>query len=263
MPDPGSSQVASVKDPTLEQAASTISRSLSSRRLVIVVGNCRVDYEGRASSSLDWGERVLLIKRDGSVLVHRPSGYEPVNWQPSKCLFRVEVTEEGVLVVASRTHQKETLSLLFDRIASVDCYDLIDQGEFNLYVSEEQMKEAILTRPDLIEEGFRPITSEKDLGEAGFIDIIGEDSNGNLVVVEIKRKSAGKEAAIQLNRYVNSIRKDLNRGLRGIIAAPDLRKGTQGLLATMSLEFRAVSPQKCAEVLGQLETRKISDFLQK
>jgi len=261
MSDARSPQSLSIKDPSFDEAASVLRRSLSTRRLIIVVGNCRVDYEGRANSSLDWGERVLIVKKDGSVLVHRSSGYEPVNWQPSKCLFRIEAEKESLHIVAARPQQRETLSLHFNRILSVDSYDLSDRGEFNLYVSEEQMKEAILARPDLIEEGFRPIVSEKNLGEAGFTDIMGEDSSSNLVVVEIKRVPAGKESVAQLNRYLNSIRKDLGRGLRGIIAAPELRKGTQGLLATMNLEFREVSPQKCAEILAQRQTRKISEFL--
>jgi len=168
-----------------------------------------------------------------------------------------------LLIVAARPQQRETLSLFFDRILSVDSYDLTDRGDFNLYVSEEQMKEAILARPELVEDGFCPIASERNLGEAGFTDIVGEDSNGNLVVVEIKRNPAGRESVIQLNRYVNSIKKNIGRGLRGIIVAPELKRGTQGLLASMNLEFKAISPQKCSEILAQRETRKISEFFRK
>jgi len=261
--DKRSSQLISIKDPTLEDAASMIRRSLSAQRLLIIVGNCRVEYKGRASSTLDWGQRVLIVKRDGSVLVHRPSGYEPVNWQPSKCMFRVEVGAESLSIIAARPQQKETLSLFFDRILSVDSYDLVDRADFSLYVSEEQMKEAILAQPELVESGFRPIGSEKNLGEAGFTDIVGEDSNGNFVVVEIKRNAAGRQSVLQLNRYIDSIRKNIGRGLRGIIVAPELKKGTQGLLASMNLEFKAISPQKCSEVLAQRETRKISEFFRK
>ena len=258
-----SSKAISIRNPTLEEAASAMRRSLSAHRLLIVVGNCRVDYEGRASSNLNWGERVLVVKRDSSVLVHRPSGYEPVNWQPSKCLFRIEVEPTNLQILAARTQQRERLSLRFDRILSVDSYDLVDEGEFNLYVSEEQMKEAILARPDLVEDGFRPTASERNLGDAGFTDIVGEDSNGNFVVVEIKRNPAGRESVMQLSRYVNSIRRSIGRGLRGIIVAPELKKGVQALLMSMNLEFKAISPQKCSEVLDQRETRKISEFFRK
>jgi RecB family endonuclease NucS len=176
-------------------------------------------------------------------------------------VFRVAVEEENVKIIATRYEPRETLTLYFDCVLSVDSYNLSDKGQFNLYVSEEQMKEAILARPELIEPGFRPLVVEKNLGEAGFTDIMGEDSKGNLTIVEIKRTTAGRESVMQLNRYLTTIRKDLGRGLRGIIAAPEMRKGTQGLLASMNLEFRSVSPQKCAEILGQRRTRKISEFI--
>ena len=73
----------------MSEAAESLNSALRSRKFVLVMGDCKVDYDGRASSTLDWGERVTIIKQDGSVLVHRPNGYEPVNWQPPKCLVRV------------------------------------------------------------------------------------------------------------------------------------------------------------------------------
>ncbi|MGP8127479.1 MAG: endonuclease NucS, partial [Candidatus Bathyarchaeia archaeon] len=76
-------------NPTLSDAAEALGKAFRARSLAIIVGNCRVDYEGRASSTLEWGERIAMIKQDGSVLVHRPTGYEPVNWQPPKCMVSV------------------------------------------------------------------------------------------------------------------------------------------------------------------------------
>ena len=52
------------------------------------------------------------------------------------------------------------------------------------------MKQAILTAPELVEEGMKPLEAEKSFGEAGFTDIYAEDNHGNLVVVEIKRNPA-------------------------------------------------------------------------
>ena len=50
--------------------------------VLIVVGCCSVEYSGRARSTLGWGARIVIIKPDGSVLVHQRAGREPVNWQP-------------------------------------------------------------------------------------------------------------------------------------------------------------------------------------
>src|SRR3972149_7784617 len=77
-------------NPTLPDAASAIQKAFAQRRTLIVAGNCRVRYSGRASSTLEPGERLLIIKADGALLVHRPVGYEPVNWQPAGSVFHVQ-----------------------------------------------------------------------------------------------------------------------------------------------------------------------------
>ncbi len=75
-------------NPTLAEAESLIQRALAQRSMLIVAGNCSVKYAGRASSTLEPGERMLVVKADGAVLVHRPVGYEPVNWQPAGSIFQ-------------------------------------------------------------------------------------------------------------------------------------------------------------------------------
>ena len=82
---------------------------------------------------------------------------------------------------------------------------LDDSAEFALFASEKDMHKAILIQPSLIEEGFKPISYEKKVAP-GFIDVFGIDKNGKLVVIEVKRKIAGKEAVIQLANYVSAIR---------------------------------------------------------
>ncbi|MEM2914144.1 MAG: endonuclease NucS, partial [Candidatus Bathyarchaeia archaeon] len=68
--------------PSVNEALNTVRDAVSERKTIILVGNCWVNYHGRASSTLEPGERILIVKEDGSVLVHRSKGYEPVNWQP-------------------------------------------------------------------------------------------------------------------------------------------------------------------------------------
>ncbi len=118
----------------------------------------------------------------------------------------------------------------------------MDSGEFILNASEYDMHKAVLLKPSLLEEGFKPISYEKHI-EPGFVDIYGEDKNGKLVVVEVKRKTAGKEAALQLARYIDAIKTKANRELRGVLAAPSLGKDVQRMLATLGLEFKALDPK--------------------
>jgi hypothetical protein len=247
--------------PTLSDAAETLEKAFRARSLAIIVGNCRVDYEGRASSTLEWGERVAMIKQDGSVLVHRPTGYEPVNWQPPKCMVSLRLDDGTLVVNASRPQPKETVSIEFKEITLVATGNLADSGEFALHVTEEQMKQAILTAPDLVEAGLKPLQQEKSLGEAGFTDIFAEDKEGNLVVVEIKRVAASKDAVMQLQRYLNTLRKRINRPIRGMVVAPELRKSAQPPLNTLKLEFVRLAPEKCFMVLKSRKDAKLSQFL--
>jgi RecB family endonuclease NucS len=137
----------------------------------------------------------------------------------------------------------------------------VDKGEFALHASEEDMQKAILIEPSLVEGGFKPISYEKKV-EPGFVDVYGEDKTGKFVVVEIKRKTASKEAALQLAKYVDAIRSLTNREVRGVLAAPNLAKGVQRLLETLGLDFKALDPEKCAEVLSKPETRRLAEFFE-
>ncbi|MBS7657159.1 DUF91 domain-containing protein, partial [Candidatus Bathyarchaeota archaeon] len=77
---------------------------------------------------------------------------------------------------------------------------------------------------------------------------------------EIKRKSAGKDAVLQLAKYVESVKGIVNREIRGVIVAPQLARGAQKLLATLGLDFKQLDPRKCAEIIRKTETKKLVDF---
>lgn len=248
-------------DPRLSEAAEILEKAFRSRSFVLVIGKCRVDYEGRASSTLEWGERMTMVKQDGSVLVHRPTGYEPVNWQPPKCVVKVKLNDSGVVLSASRSQPRENVSIEFQQISLMVTGSLADSGEFALHVTEEQMKQAILTAPDLVEAGLKPLQEEKSLGEAGFTDIFAEDKEGRLVVVEIKRNAASKDAVLQLERYLDTLRRKVNRPLRGIIVAPELRKSAQPTLNSLMLEYVRLAPEKCFSVLKSRRDMKLSHFM--
>jgi RecB family endonuclease NucS len=254
-----SKKVSVLVNPTLLEAESLIKKTFAQRSTLIVAGNCRVKYVGRASSTLEPGERMLIIKADGALLVHRPVAYEPVNWQPAGSIFRVQTKAESLEIRGVRQKPRESVTLTFDSVFLVSSLNLVDSGEFILNASEYDMHKAVLLKPSLLEEGFKPISYEKHI-EPGFMDIYGEDKNGKLVVVEVKRKTAGKEAVLQLARYIEAVKTKANRKVRGILAAPRLGKDMQRLLATLGLEFKALEPKKCALVLTKVGTAKLDDF---
>jgi RecB family endonuclease NucS len=229
--------------PNIDEAENLVKEAISHSKTLLAIGRCSVSYQGRAKSKLAPGERILVIKGDGSLLV----------------LFHVHGKENRLEIRAVRQKPPETVIVVFDDIQTCASYVLSDSGEFSLYASEEDMQKAILLRPDLLEEGFRPITYEKKV-ESGFVDVYGEDKTGKFVVVEIKRKTAGKDAALQLARYLDAIRARTNRKVRGILVAPDIGKDVQRTLVTLGLEYKHLDPRKCAEILTRSETKKLAEF---
>jgi hypothetical protein len=181
--------------------------------------------------------------------------------KPPGCVFQVEASAGMLKIRAVRLQPREVLNIFFDRILQASAANLKDYGEFAMYVTEFDMKRAILASPSLLEEGFKPISSEKDMGESGFIDVLGEDSEGNLVVVELKRNPAGKEAVLQLDRYIRALKEKTSKPIRGVIAAPEIRKEAQPLLASLKLEFKPLLLKKCYEVLKLEKDRKLSDYI--
>jgi RecB family endonuclease NucS len=258
---PSQEPILVVQNPTVEKAVSLVKDALSKHNTLLIVGNCWVDYRGRASSKLEPGERIVIFKEDGSVLVHRPVGYEPVNWQPPGCIFQTSASGKILQIRAVRRKPPESVRISFDPVYLLSVLSLEDTGEFALHASEEDMQKAILIEPSLIEDGFKPISYEKKI-EPGFVDVYGVDKTGKFVVVEIKRKTASKEAVLQLAKYVDAIRGLTNREVRGVLVAPNLAKGVQRLLETLSLDFKALDPKKCAEVLSKPETRLLAEFFE-
>jgi len=248
-------------NPTVDKAVSLIKDAFFKRQGLLIIGNCWVDYRGRASSKLESGERIAVFKEDGSVLVHRPVGYEPVNWQPSGCIFHVGPVGAILQIKAVRRKPPESVRISFDRVYLVSVLNLVDAGEFALHTSEEDMQKAVLLMPSLVEDGLKPISYEKKV-EPGFVDVYCEDKAGRLVIIEIKRKTAGKQAALQLAKYAEALRDMVNKEVRGVLAAPSLGKGVQRLLTTLGLEFKALDPKKCAEVLSKPETKRLAEFFE-
>lgn len=252
-------KIAFLENPTLSEATVLIETAFAQRRTLVIVGNCQVYYVGRANSTLESGERLLIVKSDGSLLVHRPVGYEPVNWQPAGGVFHVQVKKEGLEVHGVRQKPRESVRAVFSEVFMVSALSLSDSGDFLLHASEDDMHRAILLKPDLLEEGFKPISWEKHV-QPGFVDIYGEDKNGKLVIVEVKRKTATKENALQLAKYIEPIKSKNNREIRAVLVAPSLGKDVQRVLATLGLEFKALDPKTCALVLRKTSTSKLESF---
>ncbi|WP_436900530.1 endonuclease NucS [Halovenus halobia] len=229
--------------PTAAAALEVLEAGIQAERLTTMFGRCRVEYDGRAASSLDWGNRLVVLKPDGTVLVHTDSGQKPVNWQPPGCTHDGYIVEDRLHVESVRSNPEEQLLVVFETVDQIVTYDGSGERDVTVTGTEEDLRERILDSPDLLEPGFEPRATERDTS-AGAVDIYGTDSDDSAVVVELKRRRVGPDAVSQLNRYVEALGSELHaeRTVRGILVAPSVTDRAQELLDRRGLEFVSLSP---------------------
>jgi hypothetical protein len=229
-----------LENPDITKSFNLLTQGLSKKALIILVGCLRVYYEGRAKSRLDWGDRTIMIKKDGSFLIHQHHNLEPVNWQPPKSKFTAEIKEGKILLKGSRRNPPESLMVEISKTYVASYFVGEDTKSLELVGYEADMGDLIFNNPEIIEEGFRPTSREYSV-ESGFIDILGKDTNGNLVILELKSRRAGVNAVKQLERYIKHF-EDHQKKVRGILVAPSLTDEAQELLSKKELEFISLEP---------------------
>lgn len=75
------------ENPSPKKAYRVIEEGIRKRVLIVILACCSASYEGRARSRLEPGERLIVIKPDGTFMIHQDRKVDPVNWQPprSRC----------------------------------------------------------------------------------------------------------------------------------------------------------------------------------
>jgi RecB family endonuclease NucS len=251
-------------NPTHQEAESILAEAVSKRFFLILVAKCRVDYMGRSSSTLDWGERVVMIKPDRSVLVHRKKGYEPTNWQPAGAILTFSTQNDKLTIRANRRSPRESLMVTAADVMLVSSFSLKDDAIFNMSLTEEDIYRVLLVHPNLIEDGFRISSQQKEF-ESGKADLVGYDKDGRYTVVEVKRVAANKSAVKQLFKYVSRMRVT-SPDTRAILVAPSIQPAARRLSATLSIEFSQIDLRRCVELLSKepySETESIDRHLNK
>ena len=250
------------EEPSLEEAKKIVKNALSKRKNIYILANCSVDYFGRSSSHLEFGERLIIIKSDGALLIHRPVGHSPVNWQPETSYIDVSYdSEEEVLVMkALRTRPREIVTIKLNNIFLIVEAELYDSGAFYMHISEKEIRDILAANPEILGEKFTTIDVEKKV-EPGFIDLYLRDEKGNVVVVEIKRVTARVDAVRQLKKYINSLKGHMRtEKIRGIIAAPSITKKAQELLLKEKLEFKQINIEALSKYVSKTEKRSLFDY---
>lgn len=229
------------------------------KNLVMVSGPCRVRYKGRAGSKLAEGERLIIIKKDGTFLVHQNKGFKPVNYQPPGTRVSVKLENDELIVKATRREPRELIEVKFPKVDYVKNLKLLDDEDITVYGTERELADMLMEDLSVVEEGLKAVNKECPLPQ-GDVDIFAEDTKDNYVVIEVKRKKAGLKAVTQLKRYVEEVEKRKDRETRGILCAPGISKKAKNFLNASGLEFSVLDFEMMdaerAEIKGLRKSQK-------
>ena len=187
----------------------------------LLVARCEVSYTGRLNAFLPEATRLLMLKADGSVLVHADcGGYKPLNWMTPPTAIEEESDRIVVRKRAGKTEDRleiRLIEVLSDAEHELD--ELVGLAKDGV---ERDLQEALAARPEELEEDLRLVRREWAT-EIGPVDLMCRDCDDGWVAVEIKRVGT-MEAVEQLTRYLGFIRADpAKERCRGILAAQSFK----------------------------------------
>ncbi len=196
----------------------------------LVIADCSVDYSGRLSAHLPLARRLLMLKGDGSILIHSETGsYKPLNWMNPPCNFSKHEPDEEQLANGVteiwRVSQAKTADILWIQIHQIheEIYHELgkDPGLIKDGV-EADLQVLLADQIELIGEGSKLIRREYATA-IGPVDILARDSKGQVVAIEIKRRGE-IDGVEQLTRYLELLNRDAAIApVRGIFAAQEIK----------------------------------------
>ncbi|MDP1876263.1 MAG: endonuclease NucS [Actinomycetota bacterium] len=203
-----------------------------------LVARCRVDYVGRLTAHLPEATRVIMVKADGSVLIHADGGsYKPLNWMSPPCAIRVSPGEADGDVEIWTVENKagETLVITIHDILHASEHDLgVDPGLVKDGV-EAHLQALLAAQVERLGEGWRLVRREWPTA-IGPVDLMCRDGSGLAVAVEIKRR-AEIDGVEQLTRYLDLLNRDpLLAPVRGILAAQEIKPQARVLAQDRGIE---------------------------
>ncbi|MDD9208249.1 endonuclease NucS [Georgenia sp. 10Sc9-8] len=196
----------------------------------VVIATCSVDYSGRLEAHLPLATRLLIVKADGSVLVHSDGGsYKPLNWMSPPC--SISVAEAGGADAEAGVAEVWTVqSTRTDDRLVVRVHDIIADHSADLGVDpglvkdgvEAHLQKLLAEQIDVLGSGHQLVRREYPTA-IGPVDIMARDPHGRSVAVEIKRRG-DIDGVEQLTRYLELLNRDpLLAPVTGVFAAQEIR----------------------------------------
>ena len=206
----------------------------------LVIARCSVDYVGRLTAHLPEATRLLLVKADGSVLVHSDGGsYKPLNWMSPPCtLVESELTGgefPGAKLWTVTNKTGDQLLITVEEVLHDSSHALgVDPGLVKDGV-EAHLQVLLAEHIETLGPGYRLVRREFPTA-IGPVDIMARDAHGVSVAVEIKRRG-DIDGVEQLTRYLELLNRDpLLAPVRGVFAAQEIKPQARTLATDRGID---------------------------
>ena len=213
----------------------------------LIVARCSVEYSGRLSAHLPEALRLIMLKADGSVLVHADAGgFKPLNWMTPP----TAVIEEGDTITVRKVKGEDQLLITLHEVVTDITHTMdFDADRLSKEGVEADLQVALAAAPHFCGEGFRLVRREWPT-DIGPVDLMCRDAEDGWIAVEIKRVGT-IDAVEQLARYIERIRLDpATADCRGILAAQVVKPQARVLAESRGLTWVEVD---LAELRGEVE----------
>ncbi len=189
-----------------------------------------MDYAGRLSSHLPLGTRLLVLKADGSVLVHADAlSYKPLNWMSPPCTVSViepeDAQREAGVIEVWKVAQAKTADLLVISIHEIlhdTSHELGKDPGLQKDGVEAHLQQLLAEQIHRLGDGHTLVRREY-MTAIGPVDILARDASGASVAVEIKRRG-DIDGVEQLTRYLELMNRDpLLAPVTGVFAAQEIK----------------------------------------
>ena len=210
----------------------------------LIVARCEVHYTGRLTARLPEALRLIMIKADGSVLVHADTGgYKPLNWMTPP----TAIEETTGSIVVRKLKGEDRLDIRLVEVVSDSAHVMdFDAGLVKDGV-EAHLQELLAEAPVRCGEGFRLVRREWPT-DIGPVDLMCRDEEDGWIAVEIKRVGT-IDAVEQLSRYLERIRLDpALAACRGVLAAQSVKPQARVLAESRGIAWAEVD---LAELRGE------------
>ncbi|MEJ7744906.1 MAG: endonuclease NucS [Nocardioidaceae bacterium] len=189
----------------------------------LVIARCQVDYAGRLTAHLPIATRLLIVKADGSILVHSDGGsYKPLNWMSAPCSLVEGHDAAGQREWLVEAKNGDTLRILIEHVVSESAYELGADPGLQKDGVERHLQELLAEHPASLGEGLTLVRREFPTA-IGAVDLLCRDVDGASVAVEIKRRG-DIDGVEQLTRYLALLNRDpLLSPVHGLFAAQEIK----------------------------------------